>query len=89
MNRSIRACGATRLQCPLDIPSHVQNFVDLGIHCGTTISLVVAQFCTRLTSVPWRGASSVVFENLIQGYDEAACEVVIAGLVEDLIWWAP
>ena len=48
MNRSIRACGATRLQCPLDIPSHVQNFVDLGIHCGATISLVVAQFCTRV-----------------------------------------
>jgi hypothetical protein len=61
----------------------------LAFTVGPLFPWSLPNFALGLTSVPWRGASSVVFENLIQGYDEVACEVVIAGLVEDLIWWAP
>jgi hypothetical protein len=35
-----------------------------------------------------QGAPSVVFENLIQGYDEATCRVSSAVSWEDLFRWA-
>jgi hypothetical protein len=53
------------------------------------ISLFVAQFRTRVDLCalvkPYWGAPSVVFKNLIQGYDEFACEVASVVSVEDLI----
>lgn len=53
------------------------------------ITLVVAQFHTRVDlhvlAMPSQGARSVVFENLIQGYDKAACEVAGIVLEENLI----
>lgn len=93
VTRSIRARGATRLQHLLDIPSHVQNIMDLSIHRGVVVALVVAQLRTgvdlrALTMLP-QGAPSVVFENLIHGYDETACEVASVVSLEDLIRWAP
>lgn len=67
--------------------------MDLGIHRGTTIALVVAQFRTRVDlralSMPSRSASSMVFENLIQGFDDCVYEEAGAVSVEDLICWAP
>mgnify|MGYP006934353927 CR=1 FL=1 len=63
--------------------------MDLGIHRGTTIALVVAQFRTgvdlRALSIPSLSASSMVFENQVQGYDEVACRVASAVSMDDLI----
>lgn len=39
--------------------------------------------------MPSQGVPYVVFNNLIQGYDEATCEVASAVSIEDLIRWAP
>jgi hypothetical protein len=93
VTRSIRACGATPLQHLINILSHVRNVVDLDIHSGTTIALAAAQFCTRvdlrILAMLSRGTLSVVFENLIQGYDEATCEVAGTMSAKDLILWAP
>jgi hypothetical protein len=75
VSQSIRAHEATPLQRLLDILSRVRNVVDLGIHSGATIALATAQFCTgvdlRALAMLSRGTLSVVFENLIQGYDKA------------------
>jgi hypothetical protein len=41
VTQRIRACGATRLH-PLDILNRVWKVLDLGIHRGAAIALVVA-----------------------------------------------
>jgi hypothetical protein len=38
VTRRIQPCGATRLQCLLDIPSRVRNVVDLNIYHGATLT---------------------------------------------------
>jgi hypothetical protein len=42
VTQSVRARGATHLQHLLDIPSCVRNVVDLGIHHGAVVALVIA-----------------------------------------------
>lgn len=74
VTQSIRTRGATCVQRLLDIPSRVQNVVHLDIHHGAAIALAVAQFRIgvdlRALVIPSQGAPSMVFKNLIQGYND-------------------
>jgi hypothetical protein len=67
--------------------------VDLSIYHGATIALTDAQLRTRVdlrnSTMRPQGASSVVFENLIQGYNKVTYGMASIVSSEDLIRWAP
>lgn len=77
------------MQHLLDIPGQVRNVVDHGVYRDIAITFVVAQLRTRADLyVPMglpQGASSISFENLIQGCDEAAGGIAGAVSSEDLM----
>lgn len=58
--------------------------VDHGIQQGSTLAFVITQLLTGVDLyIPMRlpqGASSVTFENLVQGYDEAAGGIAKRGV---------
>lgn len=62
-----------------------------AIHRGAAIAFVVAQLRTRADlRIPMelpQGASSMAFENLIQGYDEVAGGITCIMSSEDLLHW--
>lgn len=48
MIQSVRVHRVTRMQRLLDIPSHVQDIMDHGIHRGVVVTFVIAQLRTRV-----------------------------------------
>jgi hypothetical protein len=69
----------------LDVPDHVRNVVEHGVHCGATIASAITRADLRTPMDLPQGASSGALESLIKGYDEASRGIMGLVSLENLI----
>jgi hypothetical protein len=87
----VDARGANREEHLLDLPNHVWDAVELGIHHGVVVALTVAQVCSghvlyHLVGLP-KGKDMADHDGSWEDLDEAADAIVdlvpIKGIVEE------
>lgn len=77
------------MQRLLGVSSHDRNIMEHDVHHDGAIAQLRTRVDLGASTVLSRGALLGAFESPVQGYDEAAREVMSVVSLEDLVRWAP